>query len=689
MMRDKARQPARPLISIEDGIAAPKFADEIEPAGKLVLAVLEYLAITLAPRHALEFEKKLEHLRRNPRTLRTLDRFAIARHGHDGPHAGLHPDLASWQVGACGLHIRRMSTPALILQRTGDSAWPPCTPVSHSRRRRCARCRLTESSAIMQAASLLRRSWHAIVHIVIAALALLALCVAGPPAVAQNNDGLAVETAGTASPTGAALVNAVLRHADRLRLSPEQARAIRLLRLDLQEKETRLAAERRALELQLLRQQASDPAGFKPADEVLRRIEQLGGQIERERHDTLQRALALLAAEQRSQIAQPPFPPLAPARGDEAGDARLDRQIAAALDHRLKDSKVVEYETSEAITNRLMDWAKTLGWLVGFPLAILAAVLALLGLKTYSDFRKLAESAGDEVRAEKEAANTEIKKLIGEADSLKPQLAAARQQVEEIAALKQSMSEVTAKVERIEKAVTFHESEALTPELRKSLESTIEAYRQHLEYIGFPTEEAPVSVSVDPTLDNAHYKYESNEIVIGQALVRDPDVAVREYARHVLEHMHPDSPYTAILSGLADYLTCSFNDRAKFGEKSAVALNRLYGRKVFKHGYLRTMENQRTFAELDSQAEMHDVGEVWGSVFWAIRTLLGRNQADRLLLTAWKETPSQDDSPASFAAFAGKVVALARRDYAGYAADVLAVVQRRGLALAGKHAVSG
>jgi len=86
---------------------------------------------------------------------------------------------------------------------------------------------------------------------------------------------------------------------------------------------------------------------------------------------------------------------------------------------------------------------------------------------------------------------------------------------------------------------------------------------------------------------------------------------------------------------------------------------------------------------------MHDVGEVWGSVFWAIRTLLGRNQADRLLLTAWKETPSQDDSPASFAAFAGKVVALARRDYAGYAADVLAVVQRRGLALAGKHAVSG
>ena len=523
-----------------------------------------------------------------------------------------------------------------------------------------------------------RRSWNVIDHVVIAALALVALCLHGGPAIAQN-DVRPIEPPGpTAAATGAPLVDALLRHADRLRLSPEQARAVRLLRLDLQEKETRFAAERRALELQLLRQQATDPAGFKPTDEALRRIEDLGRQIERARHDALQGALAVLSAEQRSQIAQPPFPPLAPARGEAAGDAQLDRQIAAALDRRLKDSKVVEYETSEAIANRLMDWAKTFGWLIGFPLAILAAVLALFGLKTWSDFKKLAESAGDEIKKEKEAASAQIndvKKLMAEADTLKPQ----------IATLKLSMGQVTERVDRIEKAVIFQKSEALTPELQKTLEDTVEAFRSHLRQIGFPTGGSPVPVSVDPTLVNAHYDAGKNEIVIGALLVNDPDVAVREYARHVVEHMHPDGSYTAILSGLADYLTCSFNDRAKLAEKSAPA----FGRKYARQGYLRTMDNRRTFDELGPAAEMHDVGEVWGGAFWEIRALLGANDGNRLLLTACKETPAKEDSPQSRVEFARAVVRLARRDHAMHAADIQAIFQRRGLALAGKHAVSG
>jgi hypothetical protein len=111
---------------------------------------------------------------------------------------------------------------------------------------------------------------------------------------------------------------------------------------------------------------------------------------------------------------------------------------------------------------------------------------------------------------------------------------------------------------------------------------------------------------------------------------------------------------------------------------------------VFKHGYLRTMENRRTFDELDPSADVHDVGEVWGGAFWAIRKLLGRDKTDRLLLTAWKETSCTDGSPESFVAFASEVTALAWRGHAAHAADLQAVFQRRGLALAGdKRAVSG
>jgi hypothetical protein len=556
----------------------------------------------------------------------------------------------------------------------------------------------------MQAVSLARRSSHSIGRV--AAVALLSLCLHGWAAIAQNDVRPAEPPGPAAAATGAPLVDALLGHADSLRLSPEQARIVRLLRLDLQEKETRLAAERRAVELQLQRQQATDPAAFNPTDEALRRIEDLGRQIERARHDALQQALAALSAEQRSRIAQPPFPPLAPARGDEAGDAQLDRQIAAALDRRLKDSKVVEYETSEAIANRLMDWAKTLGWVAGIPLAILAAVLALFGLKTYSDFKNLVESAGDEVKKE----SAEIKELIAEADTLEPQLVTARQQIEEMATLKQSMNEmsnaahqqmqeidalrlrmgqVTEKVDRIEKAITFQKSEALTPALQKSLEDTIEAFRGHLTQIGFPTEGSSPTGYVHPTLDNAHYDASENKIVIGALLVNDPDIAVREYARHVLERMHPDFPYTAILSGLADYLTCSFYDRPKLAEKSAPALRRKYGPKLFKHGYLRTMDNRRTFAELGPKPEMHDAGEVWGGAFWEIRALLGTKDADRLLLTASKETPSRDDSPQSFVEFARTVVRLARRNHAAHAAGIQTIFQRRGIALTAERAVSG
>ena len=536
----------------------------------------------------------------------------------------------------------------------------------------------------MQAVSLPRRSWHAIVRPAIAALALLVLGLPDNRAVAQN-DVRPIEPAATA-PTGAPLVDALLRHADRLRLSPEQTRAVRLLRLELQEKETRLAAERRSLELQLLRQQATDAAGFKPADEALRRIEDLGGQIERARHDALQQALALLTAEQRGQIAQPPFPPLSPARGDEAGDAQLDRQISAALDRRLKDSKVVEYETSEAITNRLMEWAKTFGWLIGFPLAILAAVLALLGVKSYSDFKKLAESAGDEVKTEKEVASAEIKKLVAEAHQQMDEIASIKTEME---ALRRSMGQVSERVDRVEKAVVFQKSEALTPALQKSLEDAVEAFRSRLKQIDFPTGDSPIPVSVDPTLDNAHYDINKNEIVIGALLVDDPDVAVREYARHVLERMHPDGTYTALVSGLADYLTCSFNDRPKLAEKSAPALGRKYDRKWLKQGYLRTMDNRRTFDELGPKPEMHDVGEVWGGAFWEIRALLGAKDADRLLLTACRETPSKEDSRQSRVEFARAVARLAGRDHTAQAADIQAIFQRRGLALTGRHAASG
>jgi hypothetical protein len=82
--------------------------------------------------------------------------------------------------------------------------------------------------------------------------------------------------------------------------------------------------------------------------------------------------------------------PLDPALSQlsEIVEHAVDKQLQAALDSRLKDSKVVQVETAEAIEERLTNWAK---FYVGIPAAILAVVLALFGISKFSDFANLIE----------------------------------------------------------------------------------------------------------------------------------------------------------------------------------------------------------------------------------------------------------------------------------------------------------
>src|SRR5262249_39642638 len=81
------------------------------------------------------------------------------------------------------------------------------------------------------------------------------------------------------------------------------------------------------------------------------------------------------------------------ARVKEAVEAGLANKIDEALKARFRDQKGIELETSAQIASRLTEWAKTFGLIVGIPLGILAAVLAVLGVATLADFRsKVRES---------------------------------------------------------------------------------------------------------------------------------------------------------------------------------------------------------------------------------------------------------------------------------------------------------
>ena len=115
---------------------------------------------------------------------------------------------------------------------------------------------------------------------------------------------------------------------------------------------------------------------------------------------------------------------------------------------------------------------------------------------------------------------------------------------------------------------------------------------------------------------------------------------------HVLGALHgvTDAPNLyALVSGLAWYLPCSFADRPIYGEFMGRAMNldrpigdisqRFdYPKKPFKH------DEFRPYAFV--------MGEAWASLFWEIRTRLGQQRANALVIQAWQKTSASSGKAA-------------------------------------------
>jgi hypothetical protein len=64
----------------------------------------------------------------------------------------------------------------------------------------------------------------------------------------------------------------------------------------------------------------------------------------------------------------------------------LDARITTIVSAKLKDSKVVEIETAQAIADRLLNWSKSFALAVGIPLTLGTFLLGVFGYQKYSDF---------------------------------------------------------------------------------------------------------------------------------------------------------------------------------------------------------------------------------------------------------------------------------------------------------------
>jgi len=400
-------------------------------------------------------------------------------------------------------------------------------------------------------------------------------------------------------------------------------------------------------------------------------------------------AMAWPAAIQGAAAQRPGQPPEAAAAA-LAAPGSADAHVNALIDARVKDSKLVEYEVSEAIADRMFKWAQWFALLVGAPLAILAVILTLLGIRSYADFQDRMKRAREAIdrqmqKAEElQAAHEVIDRQMKDAASLQAQFVALREHLAELSNLDSSVREIAAQVDRIEQYVGFQKSAALTPALKTKLEASLARYRTWLTRIGCDTTE-PVTVLISRKASergNAHYQ-PPNKIVISEDLARDPDVALREYTHHVLSEAKRDDavPFTAVQSGLSDYLPCSFNDTPLFAVRSIPAFRRLYGRHHFPNNYLRTMDNQVRLDIVPYGGSQQRIGEGWGGAFWELRALLGQPQADPLLLDAWKAAPIAEDAPGSSVPFAEALIALVDERHPQASAAARALFKRRGLEL--------
>jgi hypothetical protein len=304
----------------------------------------------------------------------------------------------------------------------------------------------------------------------------------------------------------------------------------------------------------------------------------------------------------------------------------VDNAVAA----KLKDAKLLEVETTQAIVTRLTDWAKLFGFFLGIPLALLLGTLAILGIHTYTDFTGKVSEARKQALEPLAATSLEAKRIAEAYKNLGAQLRATE-------TLSSQVSALSNKVSQIEQVVRFRPSASLTPELKHNLGNLLRDYYGYLHSVGFSLAAEPPSLAIDPSANtNSYYEPSKNQITVS------PDLAstmapLREYTHRVLTALKPDgiqADPTGIESGLADYFPSSFLKDSDFARDVWAVFKKVYPGMQLPS---RDLNNRRSFTEIQpGRTEEHDAGTVWGGAFWEMRQRIGQTTADHLLLVSWK-----------------------------------------------------
>jgi len=350
----------------------------------------------------------------------------------------------------------------------------------------------------------------------------------------------------------------------------------------------------------------------------------------------------------------------------------LAGKVREILREELKDRDVAATEITEAVTTKLVDWAKLLAFAIGIPLFLVTLALAALGISTYKDFKTNVEGLKDEVTQDLETTWEGVQKL-------RARLNENRAFIAEVEALR-------SRVRAIENKFGVTPSPDLSPELKRDIEDSFKEFISYLESLGYQHKggEVEVVVNKEITSDNAFYEEDANRIVIAPAFARDSQVVFHTYTIFALQSLldtrsplKQSGEVNSITSGLADYFTCSFSGQPLVGEIAIREMRKLVP-SYSSQPYLRNLANDRSFAKVKDEGP--DAWETWGGLFWELRYLLRPAVADQVLYSSWTELVRTNTPGNPRKTFAHILLENCRRQVPeGQMEAVRSAFQRRGL----------
>jgi hypothetical protein len=288
-------------------------------------------------------------------------------------------------------------------------------------------------------------------------------------------------------------ISPIIQQGSRLGLTPDQRQQLHLIELDIAAQVARLLNERDLLEVEAQQENfASNTRGWLTSQQ-LKAIDNKTAKIRMAWLQGFEKAATTLSSDQRAKLGVIVVtPPTFDGAFKTFETDDMDTKITNAFNARLKDTKVLEIESAQAVVDRLISWAKSFAVIVGVPLAISAVVLGVLGVSTYSDFKSSVSTAQkhalDQIAL---LATHSTQDFTERANRLAAQYSEQESKLAGLVPQIQNIDDRLQRVERIQFGPSF------PPELRKIVGRKIEEYHDYLQKLGYKVPGGTITITLN------------------------------------------------------------------------------------------------------------------------------------------------------------------------------------------------